>query len=212
MGIIFVLLNLSLILAQLCAAVTTVISADDTHHKTLQTITERSWSRILPYLGVSLLAGLVVFGGLTLIIIPGIIAAIWLAFSTVINILEKEKIVASLLRSRELVRNYWWPVLGRFVVLFLAIFVFMGLLNAILTGIFQLHEEGLPLLFINQLANILIFPFATIYMVSLYKDLKKQQKEISLPKKSNWIWWFFALGILGFATWLSIPFFVGTVL
>lgn len=81
-------------------------------------ISKNSWGKILPLIWVSFLAGLAVFGGMILFIIPGIIIAVWFAFATYINILEGVRGRAALSQSKQLVSGKWWSVFWRFLAAF----------------------------------------------------------------------------------------------
>jgi hypothetical protein len=70
-------------------------------------IFELSFTKIPSYLLVAFLTGLAVFGGCIMLIIPGIIFAIWFAFSAYINLLEdkENKGIAALKSSKALVEG-----------------------------------------------------------------------------------------------------------
>lgn len=75
---------------------------------------------------VSLVVGAIIIGGTILLIIPGIIFAIWFNFAIYTYILEGRTKLEALKESKILVRGRWWPVSWRV----LAINVFWGLLTS----------------------------------------------------------------------------------
>ena len=75
-----------------------------------------AWPKIASFFWISLLTGLAILGGFILFVIPGIIFSIWFGFSVYVFIFEDVKGTSALRRSKELVKGYWWPVFGRFLV------------------------------------------------------------------------------------------------
>jgi len=123
------------------------------------------WNKMTGYAWVAILTGLVVCGGFILLIIPGIIFAIWFAFSKYAFVVDDTHGKAALKHSKELVRGYWWPVLGR-----ICLIVVVAILVSMLTRI------GF---FINTLV---VAPFSILYLYIIYEDLKRV-KNAALPMK-----------------------------
>ena len=88
--------------------------------------------QIFGMLGVSLLSALAVFGGLILLIVPGIIIAVVLSQATYVYVFEKTGVVDALRRSKALVWGRSWPVVGRLVLLFFVVTVISWLAAVIL--------------------------------------------------------------------------------
>jgi uncharacterized membrane protein len=84
------------------------------------------------YLGTSLLALLIVVVGLVLLIIPGIIAALMLCFSTYLVVDRGMLPVAALKESRRLTKGHRWKLLGLFGMI--ALLNILGLV-ALLVGL-----------------------------------------------------------------------------
>jgi len=125
----------------------------------------QGWNHLFPFLWVNALVGLAVLGGCILLIVPGIIFAVWFVFSIYIVVLEGTKGKAALKESRELVRGYWWPIAGRFVTI--------GLLAMVISWI--------PLL--GALVNsFVMMPLCLIYGYLMYEDLKRIKSAV-LPMK-----------------------------
>ncbi|HSR88769.1 MAG TPA: hypothetical protein VLK22_00005 [Candidatus Udaeobacter sp.] len=108
---------------------------------------------IWPVILVSLLITLSVIGGTLLLIIPGIIFAVWYTFASYAVILDGAKGLNALRASKALVVGRWWAVAGR--ILFIAL-VF-GVLNAALTYplIFLIKMIPLPTFIQSASAAIL---------------------------------------------------------
>lgn len=119
----------------------------------------RAWDKIASYLWVNFLVGLAVLGGLILLIIPGIIFAVWFTLASYVLVAENKKGTSALSRSKELVQGNWWAVLGRIA--------FMGLIGMIAGMVIG----WIPI--IGPLAtNVLLTPFSVVFFYLLYEDLK----------------------------------------
>ncbi|MCX6718137.1 MAG: hypothetical protein NTY81_00835 [Candidatus Staskawiczbacteria bacterium] len=117
---------------------------------------EVGWQKIASFFWISLLVGLATLGGLILLIIPGIIFAIWFCFSMFVYIDEGAKGTSALKRSKQLVQGYWWPIFGRLVVIFVV---------AILLSWIK---------FFGTIINIFfVAPFTIVFLYALYQDLKR---------------------------------------
>ncbi|MEU6646593.1 hypothetical protein ABZ863_29160 [Saccharomonospora sp. NPDC046836] len=68
--------------------------------------------RLLPLLGLTILVTVIVMVGTILLIIPGIVAYVFLSLTTPALILERGRVRTSLSRSPALVRGSWWRVFG----------------------------------------------------------------------------------------------------
>ena len=77
---------------------------------------------------IFLLSFLTIFGGLLLLIIPGIIVSIYIYFAQFVFAAEGTRGLQALLRSRELVRNQGWPLIRKLLGLWAIIFlVYFGI-------------------------------------------------------------------------------------
>lgn len=83
---------------------------------------------------VAILTVLAIYGGLLLFIIPGIIVSLYIFFAQYAYVIESERGLRALMRSRELVRGYWWPLAGRFLVI-LILFIIVFLIAGVALGI-----------------------------------------------------------------------------
>lgn len=122
------------------------------------------------YILLSILVSLAVLGGLILLIVPGIIFMVWFSFSYYVLILEGTKGVAAMKRSRELVRDQWWAVFVRLVVLMVAGIIVgfaFGTIGAF-SGVF-LGEAVATILSI--LLQAVITPISVAYLYLMYQEL-----------------------------------------
>lgn len=124
-----------------------------------------------PLLLINVLVAVFVFLWSLLLIIPGIIFAVYYAFSGWVLIYEGHKGRSALKRSKELVKGYWWAVVGRYIVLYLALFLVTIVLD-ILAGIGG-EAVGVFTETVKQLISFLFAPLLYAYSYFIYRDLLK---------------------------------------
>jgi len=130
---------------------------------------KRSVDFFLKYLILTVIMTVIVSIGYLLLIIPGIIVTIWLAFASFVLILEKQPVVDSLKKSKAYVEGIWWDVFMRLAAMTLAICVAV-LLISIVTDMLPMSMFAAT--FFQDFVSLLIAPFAVIYVYLLYKDVK----------------------------------------
>ena len=126
----------------------------------IKELLKMGWGKTRSFFWISILTCLAVLAGLVLLVIPGFIFAIWFSFSSYILIWEGKKGIDALKRSKQLVKGYWWPVFGRFL-LFGIIFWIASLVLGLIPVV-----GPLAVAFVGT-------PFALIYVSLLYEDLKQ---------------------------------------
>ncbi len=142
---------------------------------------KQAWKYVFKYFLVSVIFSLFLTGGFILLVIPGIYLGIALGFAPLIIIAEEGKVTvwSSFKRSRFYVKNYWWPVFGRFVFLALVVLGFGILLGIIIylpLSLIALASKSLaePLQRIGgSLVDIVLTPFSFSYWILLYGYIKK---------------------------------------
>jgi len=133
---------------------------------------------IFRYLWIFVLTLLITLGGFIMGVVPGITFSIWFMFSIYVLATENQYGLSALLKSKEYIRGYWWQVLGRSLVVWLAIY---GVIIA-----FQL----LTSLIIKSVGNIsdyviqvLAFPLAAVYSYLIFKHLAEIKPEYKQARK-----------------------------
>jgi hypothetical protein len=136
-------------------------------------------------IGISIMVGLATIVGLLLLIIPGIILACRLAISVPVAIVEQESPVASMERSMDLTRGYFWQM---FLLLFL-----VAVLTYIVTFLLQLpvvaftvtaamakQAPALGAAVFSHLAefvsSVLVGPIGTISASLMYYNLRVKKE------------------------------------
>lgn len=142
----------------------------------------KALNKIFSYLWISLLGGLIIFGGLIFLIIPGIIFAIWFSFGVFILISENLKGIDALLKSKEYVKGKLSDVFWRFLFINLIYLAFFFILSLI----FGLLNISPKLDFVKYNIVMLLFnPLWTIYGFLFYENLKTIKGEILSSFKNN---------------------------
>lgn len=126
------------------------------------------------YLWLALLVGIVTMVGFLFFVIPGIIFAIWFAFSYFILIFENKRGTDAMKASKAYVKGKWWSVLGRYAFLIL-IGILVSIVMGVVTKIVGSALEGVGVGIVQFLFNALIIPVAIGYSYLLYKDLSSTQ-------------------------------------
>ena len=122
----------------------------------------------------NLLSGLLIALGSILLIVPGVIFAVWFYFSAQVVLYENLGGRAALSRSKTLVKGHFWWLLKN-----LAIYTGLSLLLNLLLSYF-LGSSPLP----KDLQNLIHTPFSMVsasvgivYSFLLYRDLVKQYQK-----------------------------------
>lgn len=122
------------------------------------------------YFLVGLVGGLAVFFGLILLIVPGIILAVWFSQAYMITVLEDKGVINSLKKSKEYVTGRWWAVAWRIVFLIIALIVMTAIVATIVAALSAFIPKTVASILV-YLANCVIVPLSIIYSYHLYADL-----------------------------------------
>ncbi|OGF21061.1 hypothetical protein A2316_03040 [Candidatus Falkowbacteria bacterium RIFOXYB2_FULL_38_15] len=145
-----------------------------------------TYSKLLPFLWVSILANLAIFGGILLLIVPGIIFAVLFSFAPMATLLDGEKGTLALSYSKKLVKDNFWGVLWRWVASYFMYGVIISVIALGLTYIIGIvtGELGVVVLsgdsvwwsrLISDGISFLSLPIFTIIGVLFYNSLKKEK-------------------------------------
>tara|TARA_B100000315_G_C14571059_1_gene585534 strand:+ start:539 stop:1336 length:798 start_codon:yes stop_codon:yes gene_type:complete len=121
---------------------------------------KQGWEKLASYVWVGLLSCLIIFGGSLLLIIPGLIFAVWFSFAVYALMRDNIQGWEALKRSKELVSGYFWPVTGRIIILQLIIISATIILNLIAPGL-------------GGILGIFASLFGLVYHYIIYQDLKR---------------------------------------
>ncbi len=120
-----------------------------------------------PVLGASFLAGIAIFIGFVLIIVPGLILiTIWAVIVPVI-VIERSGVMASFGRSRGLVKGHGWHVFGTLVLTWLILFVVQIILGLIFSFVPYAVRGGLA----SVISGTIVAPFIALVVTLMYYRL-----------------------------------------
>lgn len=123
--IIFMLVS-TFITASAILAMSKIVGGKDL---TPKEIFKKAWKNYWMFLLLNVVVSILYVLGLVLLIVPGLLFIVWFVFSRFIMIEKQNRIKESLLRSKQLVKGYFWKILWSLIV-----FAVFGLLVEIVLG------------------------------------------------------------------------------
>jgi predicted outer membrane lipoprotein len=125
-------------------------------------------------IGAGLLAGIAIFFGFILLIVPGLFLLTIFAVVAPVVVLERPGVSAALSRSRELVRGHGWQVFLVILVLFFLQIVLGGIVGAIFVGIADnLVGRGIA----DLIVRVFVSPLSALAAAIMYFELKRLHGE-----------------------------------
>jgi len=118
-----------------------------------------AWHKVFSYWWISILVGFITMLGFFLLIIPGIIFSIWFYLTSYALVFEEKKGMKALLRSKELIKGYWFKVFWKLLALNIIILLIIYIISFI------------PI--IKNIVYLFIAPFSVIFSFLIYENLKQ---------------------------------------
>ena len=143
------------------------------HTSVIQTIKD-SRPFVWPVFLISLITGLITFGGFMLLVIPGIIFSLLLSFAQYEIVFNGKRGIEALRRSFALFATDFWGILGRMLVFILLSFLLMAITTSI-TG-----REAAPVL--TWIVSTCLGWFGIAYNLTIHKELHRAHP--GLPGKN----------------------------
>jgi hypothetical protein len=141
---------------------------------------DKGWQRVGAFIWLLSILGFIIMGGFLLFLIPGVIFTVWFAFAQFIIAGEDEKGMNALLKSKEYVKEHWFDVFLRLLIVWLI----SGAIGMV------------PI--IGPILSILFMPFMMIFIYLIYEDLRSVKGDVayssSKGEKFKWI----GIGTLGY--------------
>jgi len=157
--------------------------------------------KLLPFIGLSIISSIIVLISSLFLIFPGIIAAIFLVFTSYVFVVENKSIFSSLISSKNYVKPYLFEVFVRIIEFGFLISIISSVLNAIpIVGFFVSY------LFISPLIVVFSYLFYT-----KVKALNGQKISNPLPRRVKYEV-FGLIGIFLVGTIIFIYYFTYTIL
>lgn len=201
-----VLTIIAFVIQLLLVTTTFRVAAEDIESQKVSVAAAWQWAkgRVIGLFWISLLTVFVVWGGLLLFIIPGLIVLLSVYFAQYVYVVEGQTGMNALLRSRELMKGQWWVIARRLSVIgfiFFAIMLGFGILAGIVTSF--VGETGLESALwsiVLVLGEQVLSGFATLIILKigmeLYRSLASRKPAvvaISSEGKGTYV----AFGLLG---------------
>lgn len=144
------------------------------------TLEQLTWKLMVPVILVAVLQFLAVFGGFILLIVPGILFAVWFAFAQMAVMLEKKQGVQALSYSRSLVRGRFFQVLWKLLAGPAIVYITYSVVLALVLMLVSLFGNIDPQLFlegdipiwletIDAITQVFLLPILIIYFTLTFR-------------------------------------------
>lgn len=187
------------------------------------------WKKLFQYWWIGLIVGAAIFGGSMLLVIPGIIFAVWFNYAEFILFSENVTGARAIARSKKYVEGYWWDVFARIILLIISSVVVIGITSVVANLIIGIiaslsGDHAIVLLVLNIIERIISFVITSLVLTFSYnyqyliyqnlKEIKGQLPETTLSSTQNLVYngapaLFLVFVILvvafaGYAIWFTI--------
>jgi len=169
LGVVFVLTLLLFIYAATAAQAATLYLLEDSS-RTVGDYFRQGMGVAWQVIVVSLLTGILTLLWTLLLIVPGIIFSVYYSFSIYALVYENQTGMSALKRSHALVKNYWWAVVSRTVILAL---IYLAALGVLSLPIYFLPEDSVLAIFWNMVLSALRFITGPIFVIFAYLIFKE---------------------------------------
>lgn len=132
--------------------------------------------RYLPMLGTTILILLAVYGGIILLIVPGIIFSLMFSVAVPVCAVEALGPVASMKRSAALTKYTRWRVLGIYVLFFVPLI----LVSVLITFVLMRNGHLVVGQWLNVAVQLFWVPIATIFSAAIYIALRRLKENVGV--------------------------------
>jgi hypothetical protein len=190
--------------SSLWAGTAAVVVLHERSKLTMREALTQSLPKVWPLFWVGIIIGFIAGGGALLFLIPGIILSVYFIFAKLIVVVEGDKGMRALTRSREYVRGYFWPILGRYLVVVISTIVIYLVLGFIVTLLSSLvnnilsPEIGVAVsLLLQTLITVLISPLALTAVYVLYNNVRHVKGDLPPVQTKKQSVWYLVIGLAG---------------
>lgn len=128
----------------------------------------------LRYIWLRVIWVLIIIGGLFLLIIPALVFLIWFAMAEYVFVVEGDRGMDALLKSREYIRGNFWPIFWRLAFPFV-----LSLLVAYIAAAIGSLDGASGEIALGFVAQVLLAPFLILYTLGLYNNLRQIRPQLS---------------------------------
>ena len=175
-------LILSIVLSMVGVAATTSVVSDGYLGRSMQAgeAIRNALGMLGRLLVVSISSGMLIFFGIILLIVPGLVAMSGLALASVVVVLEVKAPVEAMQRSWNLTTSFRRKILGVLSITLLLLVV-PGFAIGVFTAITSASAEpGILAMVANSVLALFIFPFVYVATVVLYYDIRVRKEGFDL--------------------------------
>ncbi|WP_165822176.1 hypothetical protein [Hymenobacter edaphi] len=151
---------------------------------------------LLPMIGYSIVAGVLVMIGYFLLVLPGIYLSIAVLLLPCVVVFEEADLGSTLSRCLQLIRGKWWSTFGLYVVASIAMWMLAAGLGAVLTIITALFgaksadgDAAMTTLAVAQAMqisiNLLLTPIIYVLLMFQYFNLVERRDHVSLQWRAE---------------------------
>lgn len=173
---------------------------------------KKALSNILGYWWIMILMWLIVMGGTVLLLVPGIIFSVWFMMARYVFILEKQRGLNVLLRSKEYTEGHGWEIFWKMIYLLpigiglvLAAVIAGMLLSLIVGGQFMLGSGEQLLNTVMSFVTGIITVLGAYYFWGLFENLRGLKPELRDKPVSGKRGWWVAAAVWGLVAIIAIP-------
>jgi hypothetical protein len=183
-----------------------IVLRDREENLSIKEAYKRSQSKLWPVIWVAIIVCFIVGGASMLFIIPGLILAFYFLFAKIIVITEEETGLKALVKSREYLRGYFWPVVGRYLAIVIVSTLVLAIFNSVASIVTQATSSFLNsvgrealLLVLQTFINIVIFPLMIIPAYLLYDNVREVKSDLNFVPSTGltYLW-------IGLAGWVFL--------
>lgn len=169
LGVLFVVALVLLIFVAVSTQAATLFLLED-GGRDLKELLKKGMGMAGALVAVSVLTGVLTFLWTLLLIVPGIIYSVYYSFSVYALVYEKQTGMAALRRSHQLVKNYWWSVIGRTIILSL---IYLAAFIVVSIPLYYLPESSRLAFFWNMVISVLRFITSPVFVIFSYLIFKE---------------------------------------
>ncbi len=199
LGILSVVIGLVLSVAAVAAVIKAVerLNSDQTAQIVFKEYYKIGFAYFWSIILVGIISALVTLGGFMLLVIPGLIVSMYIAFYNYALVIDGKKGFSALVESYQLVRGRWLAVFGR--ALFIALVsIVISLIAGMIVGLFGGKDAPSAVSgFVNILSTAIASPLTVIFIYRIYTALKSvRQPEVDAKKFKQILIGFVSVGII----------------
>ncbi len=150
--------------------------------RTMNALWSRGLSKIIPVILLGFVTGFIVWGGIGLFLIPGIVFSILLSYASIEVMLYDSSLGDAMRESVRIMRAMFWEILGRGVILFLIFAVVSIVLNALERSAGNASGVAPIMAAIRAIVQLGIQYFSVAAGIVLYRQAKTAS--VTAPKRS----------------------------